>query len=246
MNNLKISLVIPTYNRKTSLQRVLGALQKQTIPLEDFEVIVVSDGSADGTNEYLGDLQNRSGQAGELQLRAIFQPNQGVAVARNNGFSATQTELVLFLDDDVIPAPGLVKAHLDYQPRDVIVLGPMLTPLDTRLAPWVMWEQRMLEKQYSAMLAGKWEPTARQFYTGNTSLYKKYLQQAGGFDPAFRRAEDVELAYRLKDMGCRFVFNHKAEAYHYADRSFASWNNSAHAYGRNDVIMARKKGQTWL
>jgi GT2 family glycosyltransferase len=242
MKNAEISIIIPTYNRRASLERVLTALQAQTLPRERFEVVVVSDGSSDGTNEYLQALE--ASQA--LPVKAIFQANQGVAVARNNGVRAATAELVLFLDDDVIPAPQLVAEHLNYQPRSVIMLGPMLTPPDGELEPWVLWEQRMLEKQYQDMLAGRWEPTARQFYTGNTSLYKKYLEQAGGFDPTFRRAEDVELAYRLKDMGCRFEFNPRAEGFHYARRSFAAWNNVATAYGHNDIIMARTKGQDWL
>jgi len=70
--------------------------------------------------------------------------------------------------------------------------------------------------------------------------------EAGGFDPAFRRAEDVELAYRLADRGLRFVFNPEATAYHYAERSFEAWLGIAYAYGRNDVIFSRAKGQDWL
>ena len=241
-NKPEISIVIPTFNRRASLERVLNALRLQTLPAHLFEVIVVSDGSSDGTNEYLASQISQCPYA----LRAIYQPNQGVAVARNQGFQAATAELVLFIDDDVIPTPRLVAEHFNYQPRSAIMMGPMLTPLDTPLAPWVLWEQRMLEKQYGDMLAGRWEPTARQFYTGNTSLYKKYLVQSGGFDPSFRRAEDVELAYRLSGMGCQFKFNINAEGFHYANRSFVSWNNSASAYGHNDVIMAQSKGQDWL
>ena len=255
MNKPEISIVIPTYNRRASLAKVLDALALQTLAPERFEVVVVSDGSSDGTNEFLaalalpsesGQRTADSGPRSPLRISTLIQENQGVAVARNHGIQAAQADLILFLDDDVIPSPQLVAEHLAYPDRDAIVLGPMLTPRDTRLAPWVLWEQRMLEKQYRDMLAGRWQPTARQFYTGNTSLYKRYLEQAGGFDPTFRRAEDVELAYRLKDQGCRFEFNPRAEAYHYAWRSFASWKNSASAYGRNDVIMTREKGQTWL
>jgi hypothetical protein len=104
----------------------------------------------------------------------------------------------------------------------------------------------MLIKQYDAMVSGKWQPTARQFYTGNTSLGHKYLIAAGGFDETFRRAEDVELAYRLMQRGLRFVFNVKAIGYHYAERSFRSWMETPYVYGRNDVIFTRDKHQRWL
>jgi hypothetical protein len=114
------------------------------------------------------------------------------------------------------------------------------------MAPWVQWEQAMLVKQYEDMANGRWLPTARQFYTGNTSLARRHLLEAGGFDPTFRRAEDVELAYRLAANGLRFVFNAEAIGYHYAERSFASWLAIPYAYGRNDVIFSRDKGQSWL
>jgi hypothetical protein len=68
----------------------------------------------------------------------------------------------------------------------------------------------------------------------------------GGFDTRFRRAEDVELAYRLADAGLKFVFNSQAVGYHYAERTFYSWVNTPYAYGVNDVIFAKEKGQTWL
>jgi GT2 family glycosyltransferase len=68
----------------------------------------------------------------------------------------------------------------------------------------------------------------------------------GGFDPAFRRAEDVELAYRLADQGIKFLFNPRAVGYHYAERSYSSWVAIPYAYGRNDVIFSFQKGQTWL
>jgi GT2 family glycosyltransferase len=122
----------------------------------------------------------------------------------------------------------------------------MLTPEDFDMAPWVQWEQAMLMKQYDDIIKGRWEPTARQFYTGNTSLARRHILQAGGFVASFRRAEDVELAYRLANKGLRFLFNPKAIGYHYAERSFNSWIAIPYVYGRNDVIFTRDKGQNWL
>lgn len=244
MENPTLSVVLPTFNRRARLERVLHALAEQNVPPDFFEVVVVSDGATDGTNEALTALVAKM----PYVLRPVFQENQGVAVARNTGIAQTHTDFILFIDDDVIPTPVLLAEHWKILSQDanVVVLGPMMTPSDIRLAPWVRWEQRMLEKQYDSMIRGRWAPTARQFYTGNTSLAKAHLISAGGFDPTFRRAEDVELAYRLKDRGLQFIFNPQAIGYHYADRSFASWTNIAYAYGRNDVIMTRQKGQTWL
>jgi len=241
---MRLSVVLPTYNRLDRLQRVIAGLEQQTYPLEAFEVVVVSDGSTDGTDRWL------AGYGGPLRLRPLTQGNSGVSVARNHGLEYAQSPWILFLDDDVVPAPHLVEEHvtaLRAEPDDkVAVLGPLTTPNDKRLQSWVAWEQEMLAKQYDDMIAGRWQPTARQFYTGNTSIAKHHLLEAGGFDPSYRRAEDVELAYRLVDRGIRFVFRPQAVGYHYAERSFASWRQIPLTYGLNDVQFTRDKGQEWL
>lgn len=238
-----ISIVLPTYNRLSQLQQVLDGLATQGYPLTNLEVVIVSDGSTDGTNAFL------QSYTGPLQVRPFVQANGGAAAARNLGIQMAQGELVIFLDDDVVPEPQLVAEHVtshQQQPNDVVVLGPMLTPPDFVLKPWVRWEQAMLYKQYADMRAGCWAPTARQFYTGNASVARRHLLTVGGFDTTFRRAEDVELAYRLVKEGLTFIFNANAIGHHYANRTFASWLQTPYAYGRNDVIFTRERGQPWL
>jgi GT2 family glycosyltransferase len=234
---------MPTYNRVDQLRAALTGLAGQQGLAEPVEVVVVSDGSTDGTDEYL------SSSAVPLPVVALSQPNAGPAAARNRGVDAARGALVLFVDDDTVAEPDLVAAHLRRHSSpddDLVVLGPMLTPDDYTMSPWVQWEQDMLTKQYDAMRDGVYEATARQFYTGNASVARRHVLDAGGFDPAFRRAEDVELAYRLADRGIRFAFDPTAVVHHYAERSFASWLGTAYAYGRNDVVFGRDQGRTWL
>ncbi len=240
---IQVSVVIPTFNRIKQLKNVLIALEKQTFPLQDFEVVVVSDGSKDGTNEFLEGMET------PLNLVPILQSNQGVATARNQGIVNSQGEIVLFIDDDVVPTAQLIMEHLQVHngtEDDVVVIGPMLSPPDFQLSPWTQWEQAMLNKQYDALIAGHLESSARQFYTGNASVARHLLVSSGGFDTAFRRAEDVELAYRLAEKGVRFLFNENAIGYHYVERSFESWMKTPYLYGRNDVIFTVQKGQSWL
>jgi GT2 family glycosyltransferase len=230
-----ISVIVPTFNRRERLARVLDALSRQECDAP-FEVIVVSDGSTDGTDEYLRRLDT------PLDLRVHFQPNSGPAAARNRGVASARSELVLFIDDDVVPARDLVRAHLESHRRlgpRTVVIGPMRDPEDHRMTSWVAWEQEMLAKQYEAMEAGRWRATARQFYTGNASLPVDLLRRAGGFDTRFSRAEDIELAFRLHDRGVAFEYEPDATGWHYAERSYASWCAAAYAYGRNDIRFAR-------
>ncbi len=239
----KVSIVLPTYNRLSQLQKVLAGLEAQIYPLPAFEVVVVSDGATDGTDEFLRTYTT------PLNLRLFVQRNQGAATARNLGIKMAQGEIIVFLDDDVVPEPQLITEHVATHQRheaEVVVLGPMLTPQDFTLKPWVHWEQTMLYKQYADIAAERWQPTARQFYTGNASVARRYLLATGGFDTSLRRAEDVELAYRLADRGLSFVFNPDAIGYHYADRSFTAWQETPTLYGRNDVIFARDRNHRWL
>ncbi|MBK9940425.1 MAG: exopolysaccharide biosynthesis glycosyltransferase EpsD [Kouleothrix sp.] len=240
---LKVSVIVPTYNRVNRLKHVLAALSQQTFSPREVEVLVVSDGSSDGTHEYVRRLHM------PYQLTLIEQANQGPAAARNNGIAHASGEYILFVDDDVVPAPTMLAEHMQMHEqagKQAVVLGPMLTPANFRMSPWVRWEQAMLAKQYQSIQNGTWAPTARQFYTGNTSLARRHVLASGGFDPTFRRAEDVELAYRLSQLGLRFIFHPSAIGYHYAERSFRSWLETPYAYGRNEVIFARDKQQSWL
>jgi GT2 family glycosyltransferase len=222
---------------------VIAALEQQAYPSDSYEVIVISDGSTDGTDAYLEALRST------MQLRWLPQANKGPAAARNAGIQKATGEFIVFIDDDVVPEPQLLEEHARSHheaDRDVVVLGPLLTPEGFEMAPWVRWEQEMLMKQYKALLRGDWSASARQFYTGNASLRRSHILTAGGFDERFHRAEDVELAYRLANNGLEFVFNIQAAGMHFADRSFRAWLEAAYTYGCNDVIFARDRNQQWL
>lgn len=234
---LACSVVLPTHGRRDSLLRVLRALERQSVGAAAFEVVVICDGDVDGSAAACRELS----LALPYSLRVLEQPNQGPAVARNRGVEAARAPLIVFLDDDVVPDERLIETHLTaHRGEDLCVtLGPLLPPEDCRLNAWGEWEERALCRQYDAMTAGKWQATYRQFYTGNAAVLKRHILKAGGFNPAFRRAEDVELALRLRDRGMHFVFLPEARGWHYVRRTFDSWQRMAAAYGAADVAMAR-------
>ena len=237
-----ISIVVPTYNRKASLRRLLAAVERQTYPVGEFEVIVVDDGSSDGTREEVRRLQL------PFELRLIEQEHAGPAAARNLGVERARGELIVFLDDDVVPVPDLLAEHArTHELRsDLVVIGPMSPPINWHRPAWVRWEEDLLQIQYRDMVAGKYPCTPRQLYTANASTRREQFLAVGGFDTTFQRAEDVELGYRLRDAGARFTFNPRADVMHYASRSFDAWLRTPHQYGRYDVAMARDKGQQTL
>lgn len=105
MKEKKSSVVIPTYNKKERLALTLESFRYQTASPDTFEVIVVDDGSTDGTKEMLENWQ------GAFELRYIFQNNGGRSMARNRGIQEAQSELIIFCDDDLIASKEFVEAH---------------------------------------------------------------------------------------------------------------------------------------
>lgn len=237
-----VSIIVPTFNRRSRLNRLLLALDQHAFAGASFEVIVAVDGATDGTDEMLAALRT------SYPVRVLHQANQGPGAARNRAMAAATGEILLFLDDDVVPVEGMIERHLVAHRRDpmAIVTGPMIDPPDRTFAPWLRWEAVMLRKQYDAMLAGRFAPTPRQFYTANASIRRVHALAVGGFDETFRRAEDVEFAYRLAHRGMRFHFDPAASVMHEPDRSFASWLRVGYDYGRHDVRMAQECGRTYV
>jgi glycosyltransferase involved in cell wall biosynthesis len=227
-------VVIPTYRRRRSLELVLVGLRHQDYPTECLEVIVVDDGGDDGIEGMVQGLDIG------FRLRLLQQPNLGPGAARNLGLQHATLPFVLFLDDDVVPTERLVAEHAwaHRDRRDLVVMGSMLGDRGER-TPWLRWESVTLAKQYDAMDAGLFSPTPWQFYTGNASLLREHVDRAGGFDPQYRRAEDIELGFRLEGLGLTFVFHRDAEGRHLSHRSFAAWLDVGRQYGRNDVLFGK-------
>jgi GT2 family glycosyltransferase len=222
--------------------RLLKELCAQTYPCAQFEVLIVDDGSTDGTVDAL------RRESPPYALRVLEQPHGGPAAARNLGVQQARGTIVVFLDDDVVPDRDLLATHMAAHEGTLgaVVVGPMCPPGDWPRSVWVRWEEEKLQLQYDAMLAGKYACTPRQFYTANASLARTQFLEVGGFDSRFKRAEDVELAFRLREHGARFVFEPKAKVLHYASRTFESWCSIPYQYGRYDVIMHREKGHETL
>ncbi len=242
-----LSVVIPTFNRKNSLQKTLDGLARQTYPAAQFEAVVVSDGSTDGTDALLAEYARTS----PYSLQVLCQPNGGPARARNNGIENAHGEVVVFLDDDVEPSADFLAVHAAHHQSQThaVVIAPMLPDpaLLWREPAWIAWEHAMLEKQYAAWRSGEWDGCGpHHFYSGNASVRRAHLIAVGGFDEQFPRQEDVELAVRLeKQCGVHFVYEPDAPGTHRPQRRFASWLAVPLAYGTLDVVRARRGNISW-
>jgi glycosyltransferase involved in cell wall biosynthesis len=220
-----LSVVIPTYNRKRVLRQCLQALANQTVTPESFEVLVVDDGSMDGTLEALATWERTLPYA----LRPLSQPNQGPAAARNRGLTQARGTWTLFLGDDILATPHLVEHHLASHAADpgaeLAVLGFVTWDPALRVTPLMRWlEASGVQFAYSTMRDGEPVPPGT-LYSCNVSFDTRFLRRYRGFNEAFRRAawEDSELQYRLEEHGLQTRYNVRALAYHHHPTGLTSF-----------------------
>jgi glycosyltransferase involved in cell wall biosynthesis len=193
----RISVILPTRNRESLLTDALESLTQQGIDGADFEVIVVNDGSSDGTTELVRSFRDR------LPLTLVDAPASGIAIAKNFGTDLAAAPLLLFFDDDDVAAPGLLKAHLDahhrYPLEHVAVLGftdwhPALRKSEVMR---FVTEVGSYLFTYAPLRAGQLLDYT-YFWGGRSSCKKSLLRRAGGFRPDFTfGSEDIEAGYRM-------------------------------------------------
>ena len=206
----RLSVVIPTHNRRASVERTLAALARQTIPPTAFDVIVVADGCTDDTEAAL------AGAKWPFALTIRTVPAGGPAQARNTGAKAARGAILLFLDDDIEPSPGLIAAHLDAADRSPRQAAVGYLP--PRLESQRGFFPSALRKWWESMFETMGDPGHRfgytDFLTGNVSLPRELFTELGGFDEAFRVHEDYEFGYRLLTAGAELVFRPDAWGHH--------------------------------
>jgi glycosyltransferase involved in cell wall biosynthesis len=209
-----MSVVLPTHDRLEVLPEVLAALGGQ-IAAPSFEVVVVDDGSTDGTAEWL------AGFRPAYPFRVLSQENRGPAAARNAGVAAASGERVAFLGDDTVPAAGWLRAHRSAHAArgddpTLAVIG--YTGWHRRLHPTPFLRfinEHGLQFGY-ALIADPENVPFNFFYTSNLSLSRDALL-AEPFDLPFPYAawEDIEVAYRLqRRRGMRLVYEPAAVVEH--------------------------------
>jgi len=213
-----VSVVVPTFNRVQELRRVLDAFEQQRPVDLPFEVVVVDDGSNDGTAEVLASWRSR-----RFPLRFTRQANGGPARARNRALRIAAGEIVLFGGDDIEPHPDLVAEHVNEHLRRgdprVAVLGLTKWPEGEDVTSTMRHIDGFGGQQFSyAVFDDGAEYDFRHFYTSNVSLRRSLLdREPDGFSTAFPAAafEDAELAYRLSRRGMRIHYRASALAWHH-------------------------------
>lgn len=236
---MKLSVVMPTYNRSDLLERSLRALLDQTAPSQDYEIVVVDDGSTDATADVAAQVQAGAGG----RLRCLRQRNQGPAAARNLGAREAKGAIILFTGDDCIADRQLVAEHLrvHVQEGDAGVVGHVAWHPELAITPFMAFLDEGVQFGFKHIKDPD-HVTAWSFYTANCSIQKHWIEEAGWFDEDFKYAayEDIELAYRMQKRGLRIVYRPAALTYHHHQTTLKHYLSRQKLAGRSAVLFARK------
>jgi len=243
----ELSVLIATYNRKQILLKTLASYEAQSARSEILEVLVLDDGSTDGTAEAMAEFSARSA----LPVRYFQLTHRGAAAVRNYGIREAKGKLILFGDDDTLPAANLVEEHVSWHrkhPQPPIgILGLVEWSPEVNPTPFMQWLTIEGFFEYGGLKAGE-EAGFRCFYSGNLSLKTDFLRENGLFDEDFKAYgfEDAELGYRLEKKGLKLLYNPRAVGYHYKFVSFRDACRRAKAVAAARRLFEKKEAGQYL
>lgn len=222
----RVSVLICTFNGARTLSETCAAVTELDYP--DVEVIVVDDGSTDGS----------AAIAARHGARVISTHNRGLSSARNTALAAATGEIVAFIDDDAMPDPHWLTYLVDTFARTdfVAVGGPNLpVPGDGAVADAVAASPG----NPIHVLVGDRE--AEHIPGCNCAFRTQNLREIDGFDPQFQTAgDDVDVCWRLQDRGWQIGYSPAAVVWHHRRRTVGGYLRQQRGYGRAEAILERK------
>jgi len=196
-----LSVIVATYNRAALLRDCLESLARQTLPSDEFEVVVVVDGSTDATRQML------RGLTVPYRLVVVSQSNRGQPAAANTGIGVATGSYCLFVDDDIQATPELLRAHLVAQRERPGLVGIGAMPIVVAVeSDWFARRYADNWNAHYARLDHDRRPAWNDAYGGNLSVPRADLIELNGFATDLSAAYDIELAYRLVLKGLALTY----------------------------------------
>ena len=215
---MRLSVVMPTFNRPDALPRALDALARQTLDPAEFELVLVEDPK----NAAKPDAARRP-----FAVQLLKGRRPGASSARNVGWRAARAPLVLFMGDDIIASRDLLQQHVSWHEKNpgdsVGVLGHVRWARELRPDAFMKWLDMGIQFDYATIHGTTAGPG--HFYTANVSLKRAMLELSGGFDeerfPFLY--EDIDLGVRLFEDGFELLYNERARAEHLHQPRLEGW-----------------------
>jgi glycosyltransferase involved in cell wall biosynthesis len=226
---MKCTVVVPTYNRLNSLKDTIKSLLHQDFP--DLEIIIVDDGSTDGTSIYLDKIKRTRG------LSVIHQINKGPAAARNSGIREAKGDIIAFTDDDCVVPPDWVS-RITKEFKDPIIgfIGGLAV---NRVKGNFFSEiSQELSNHFVRFKGGKGQSTS--FLTSNNIAYRsEVLRKINGFNECFRRpgGEEQALNHCILNLGLRGVLIPDLVIEHYHNMNLRGLLKQQRNYGRGAFVL---------
>ena len=229
------SVVIPTYNRKPILEKCLRAMEDQQY--SDYEIVVVDDGSTDGTVDWLK-------SENFPHVRLFCQDHLGAAAARNLGVEEAKGDTIVFIDSDLVVTPVFLQSHAESLKQGQQELGNDKLFTYGRVINTANFDDPTSEPYKIT------DFSAAYFATGNVAIARHWLLKAGLFDLGFKQYgwEDLELGVRLKNLGLKLIKCPDAVGYHWHPAftldQIPSMIDKEYQRGRMGVVFYQKH-PTW-
>lgn len=236
-NTPHFSIIVTTFNRCRLLQACLDALLAQCSPPGGHDIVVIDDGSRDGTAALLCSLAGR--------VHTLHQPNRGWAAARNRGAQAGHGDLLIFLDDDCLAPPDWLRRYAAAwatHPEAEAVTGRVACAPGANLAGKVQYQGHVaiFDRLNAAHGASYHAPGPVTFgYGANRSIRRAAFERLAGFDERLRYFEDLDLDLRLQATGAHVWYDPGIVVDH--SYRLPAWGRlrAAYYYGRSAVRFSR-------
>lgn len=227
--SLSMTAIICTRNRERFLAKCLDSILRQSLPREDYTILVIDNGSTDGTADILREYEAEQG------VRWLQEPVVGLSRARNTALKNVQTDYLGYIDDDAVAESGWMETALDcfrnVHPRPVWVGGTIHLEWETKPMPWINEElTQPLGRLY-------WGDTPRFLSSterlggGNSFFSRSFLASIGGFNEQLGRkdvllsGEETELRQRIEAKGCAVYYHPQVAIRHFVpeERTQPGW-----------------------
>lgn len=254
MNNVILSIVIPTKNRANLLRKALKSIERQPADQNIFEVIVIDNGSVDDTKNVAKEYQEKI-----RNYKYIYDARPGLHVGRNRGLLESRGDIIGYLDDDVILFPNWINTVLDaFEDEKVMYVEGSVIPYDMSLLTREFRDRHEIRRgsfHYIYSISCYWESSiteedtrvhrapADTFFGANSAYRKSVLYACRGFHPdgmpnhllMYRGDGETYVAKYLLEHKMKAMYYAQASVYHMIDANRVNDSYIRYMYFRNGI-----------
>lgn len=229
-----ISVLVASYNHRDGLELCLDSLDKQTLPRDQYEVVVVLDGSTDGSRQMLDKKKYT------FHLNIIEQRNKGKAIALNHAASSSNGTLLVIIDSDVVVDESFLEVHLKAHERAEVVVGPI--PLsDKSPVNFLSDGVREWAEDYDHRIREMGGPQkCVDIFGANLSISRMNFDKIGGYREDLIRSQDLHFGKKILDAKLSVLFSPEAIAYQYYDKTIPRFFKDWYLFGKSHVLFIQE------